>query len=141
MAPTLENLKKYTSIFFENHWDKNLLGEQPVWSKIHTDFSKSIPNFDKQGVYAFVMEDNITYIGVGASRCSGLYRGNGLSARVMKYCRYVDGVYSAVDERLKEAGALITMGFDVENAYMAHSLEVYLISKLEPKYNIVKAGM
>jgi len=79
--PNLENLRHFTEVFFGNHWKEEKLGLAPSWSAIHTDFRK-IPNYDKHGVYAFVKGDEIIYIGVGTSRCGGLYRGNGLSARV-----------------------------------------------------------
>ncbi len=50
--------------------------------------------------------DEITYIGVGTSAGGGLYRGNGLSARVMKYCRWIDKLkvfMVPIDERLKRS--------------------------------------
>ena len=141
--PNLENLRAFTEVFFGNHWKKEKLGLAPSWSAIHTDFRK-IPNYDKQGVYAFVKGDEITYIGAGTSRGGGIYRGNGLSARVMKYCRWIDkskDIYGAVDDRLKEAGAIVTIGFEQEHAYLANALEIYLISRLHPKYNYIKTGM
>lgn len=140
---TLQKLLEETSIFFDLHWCRDRLGNPPDWSAIHTDFRK-IPNYDKQGVYAFVHGEEVTYIGAGTSRGGGKYRGNGLSARVMKYCRWIDkvnDVYGAVDVRLKEAGAIVTIGFEQDHAYLANALEIYLISKLQPKYNIVKTGM
>lgn len=139
----LKNLIALTEIFFQNHWNEKKLGLPPSWSSIHTDFRK-IPNYDKQGVYAFVKDDEITYIGVGTSRGGGLYRGNGLSARVMKYCRWIDkpnNVYGPIDVRLKEAGAIITIGFEQNHAYLANALEIYLISRLQPKYNYIKTGV
>ena len=139
----LENLLEYTEDFFQNHWNGEKLGLPPSWSSIHTDFRK-IPNYDKQGVYAFVKDDEITYIGVGTSRGGGLYRGNGLSARVMKYCRWIDksnNIYGPIDARLKEAGAIVTIGFEQDHAYLANALEIYLISRLQPKYNYIKTGM
>lgn len=114
----------------------------PRWSAINSNFSKSIPNYDKQGVYVFVKENEITYIGVGTSRSFGRYKGNGLSVRVMKYCRWIDKeTYGPVDIRLKEAGALVTIGFELEHSYIANSLEIYLISRLHPKYKFIKVGM
>lgn len=140
--PNILNLLKNTDYFFRDHWNDKTLGKHPQWSNIHTNFNQSIPNYDKQGVYAFVKGDEITYIGVGTSRGSGRYRGNGLSARVMKYCRWLDKeTYGPIDERLKDAGALVTIGFEQEHAYLANALEIYLISKLQPKYNYIKVGM
>ncbi|MCL6237707.1 MULTISPECIES: GIY-YIG nuclease family protein [Acinetobacter] len=139
----LENLIVCTEVFFQNHWNGKKLGLPPSWSAVHTDFRK-IPNYDKQGVYAFVHGNEITYIGAGTSRGGGLYRGNGLSARVMKYCRWIDksnNIYGPIDDRLKEAGAIVTIGFEQEYAYIANALEVFLISRLKPKYNVIKTGM
>ena len=140
--PTINELLLSTELFFNQHWNTAELGEYPKWSDPHFNFGK-IPNYDKQGVYAFVKDDLITYIGVGTSRGSGRYRGNGLSARVMKYCRWNEDKteYIAVDPRLKEAGSIITIGFERDTAYLANALEIFLISKLEPIHNLVKVGM
>lgn len=140
--PLITDLIKKTNDFFSMHWNTNLLGDSPTSSAVHTDFSKSIPNYNKQGVYAFIKENEVTYIGVGTSRGSGRYKGNGLSARVMKYCRYIDkNTYGPVNERLKDAGTIMTIGFEQKYAYIANSLEIYLISRLHPKYNFIKVGM
>ena len=100
--PTLNELIRNTELFFEHHWNVDLLGTPPEWSPVHFNFGK-IPNYDKQGVYAFIKGDLVTYIGVGTSRGAGRYRGNGLSARVMKYCRwnedkteYIPGIITLV---------------------------------------------
>ncbi|WP_457795249.1 hypothetical protein, partial [Acinetobacter baumannii] len=71
------------------------------------------------------------------------YRGNGLSARVMKYCRWNEDKteYIAIDPRLKDAGSIITIGFERDTAYLANALEVFLISKIQPVHNVVKVGM
>lgn len=135
----LSLLLSLTQQFFEQYWNTNTLGVAPVWSDIHTNFGK-IPNFDKQGVYAFVKGSEITYIGVGASKGSGLYQGNGLSRRFQKYCKWIDetnNIYGAVDERLKDAGAVVTIGFDPEHAHLAYALEIYLISRMKPLHNKV----
>ncbi len=65
--PTVENLKVLTQEFFSLHWNAVLLGsDYPEWSDIY-EFTGSMPNHDKQGVYAFVKNGVVTYIGVGAS--------------------------------------------------------------------------
>ena len=76
-------------------------------------------------------------------RGAGRYRGNGLSARVMKYCRWNEDKteYIAIDPRLKDAGSIITIGFERDRAYLANALEIFLISKLQPVHNVVKVGM
>lgn len=140
--PTLNELIRNTELFFEHHWNVDLLGKPPEWSPVHFNFGK-IPNYDKQGVYAFIKGDLVTYIGVGTSRGTGRYRGNGLSARVMKYCRWNEDKteYIAIDPRLKDAGSIITIDFERDTAYLANALEVFLISKIQPVHNVVKVGM
>lgn|GEM_PF-5063084 len=58
----------------------------------------------------------------------------------MSYTRVINDIHTPVDDRLKEAGGMITIGFDPEDAYIANALELFLITKLEPKYNINKPG-
>ncbi|MGE8646249.1 hypothetical protein [Acinetobacter vivianii] len=138
-SSTLSILHSLTQQFFEQYWNNEKLGDAPVWSNVHTNFGK-IPNYDKQGVYAFVKGEEITYIGVGASKVSGQYQGHGLSNRFQKYCRWIDeanNIYGAVDERLKEAGAVSTIGFEQEHAHLAYALEIYLISRMQPLHNKV----
>lgn len=60
--PTVENLKVLTQEFFSLHWNAVLLGsDYPEWSDIY-EFTGSMPNHDKQGVYAFVKNGVVTYI-------------------------------------------------------------------------------
>ena len=60
----------------------------------------------------------------------------------MKYCRWIDKeIYGPIDERLKKAGAIVTIDFEQDHAYIANALEIYLISRLNPKYNFIKVGM
>lgn len=80
-------------------------------------------------------DHDVTYIGVATSKGSGLYRGHGIGKHFQAYAKYVDGQYQAVDVRLKEAGKVMTIGFEIEEAYLANALELYLIAKLNPKYN------
>tara|TARA_B100000378_G_C18052218_1_gene413514 strand:+ start:393 stop:599 length:207 start_codon:yes stop_codon:yes gene_type:complete len=49
--------------------------------------------------------------------------------------------YIAIDPRLKDAGSIITIGFERDRAYLANALEIFLISKLQPVHNVVKVGM
>ena len=137
--PTLKSLKEFTELFFKLHWNIDELGDAPQWSDIDTRF-RPIPNYNKQGVYAFIKGCEITYIGVGASKVGGKYSGNGLSDRVMKYCRWIDKAndhYGPVDKRLVDAGAIVTIGFEPNQAYLAYALEMYLILKMQPIHNKV----
>ena len=49
--------------------------------------------------------------------------------------------YIAIDPRLKDAGSIITIGFERDTAYLANALEIFLISKIQPVHNVVKVGM
>ena len=134
----LETLKNLTQNFFKLHWNLEELGEAPTWSDKDTEFRK-IPNYNKRGVYAFVKGNEITYIGVGASKVgTGKYQNHGLSKRFNRYCGWVDkpnNIFAVKDERLKDAGAVITLGFEPEHAHLAYALENYLIDQLKPVHN------
>lgn len=133
----LKNLKKLTKEFFSMHWNSEVIGsEYPGWSDIY-EFEGSLPNYDKQGVYAFVKNDEITYIGVGASsNGSGRYAGHGLGKRFQSYSKVEEGRHVPTDPRLVDAGAIITLGFNPNQAYLAYALEMFLISRMETAHNI-----
>jgi len=134
---TTEILEELTEDFFAKHWNVDLIDlAPPVWSKLY-EFDGSLPNYDKQGVYCFVKSGEITYIGVGASsNGKGKYAGHGLGKRFQSYSRVRNGRHMPIDPRLIEAGAMLTIGFEPEHAYLAYALEMYLLSKIETKYNI-----
>lgn len=139
-VPTIELLKTKTEQFFELHWKAEKLGKVPEWSDVVTDFKK-IPNYNKRGIYAFVKGEEITYIGVGAGQVKNpLYANHGLSARISRYIGWIDepnNIHGAKDEKLKDAGALTTLGFEPEQAYLSYALEMYLIHHLKPIHNKV----
>ena len=136
MSPSVESLKLLTTEFFSRHWNELIIGLPfPVWSERY-EFIGSLPNYDKQGVYAFVtQEGEVTYVGVGTSRGSGRYRGHGLGARFQAYSQVVNDAHSPTDSRLKEADGIITIGFSIDFAYIANALELFLLSRLRPRYN------
>jgi hypothetical protein len=141
MPASRKALESFTTEFFFKHWNETRIGKPPTWSERYEFVGGSLPNYEKQGVYAFVTAENeVTYIGVGTSRGGGLYKGHGLGSRFMSYTRVINDIHTPVDDRLKEAGGMITIGFDPEDAYIANALELFLITKLEPKYNINKPG-
>lgn len=135
---TLIELQLKTIQFFNMYWNTAELGEAPTWSEKDTEFRK-IPNYNKRGVYAFVKDSEITYIGVGASKVgTGKYQNHGLSDRFSRYCGWIDkpnDIYGAKDQRLKDAGAVITLGFEPEHAHLAYALENYLIDQMKPIHN------
>ncbi len=50
--PTVENLNVLTQELFSLHWNAVLIGsDYPEWSDIY-EFTGSMPNHNKQGVYA-----------------------------------------------------------------------------------------
>lgn len=59
-----------------------------------------------------------------ASKGHGLYPRHGIEK-----LKYVDGQYQALDERLREARKVITIGFEIEEAYLANALELHLIAQ------------
>ncbi len=135
MEPTLTDLKRLTNEFFLKHWNAETLQEDaPEWSDIYR-FEGSLPNYDKQGVYAFVQDNIVTYIGVGASKGNGRYAGHGLGKRFQAYSRVENDKHVPKDPRLVEAGGMITLGFNPTHSYLAYALEMYLIGKMNTKYN------
>lgn len=141
MEPDQKTLMEFTEEFFRKHWNKEEIGkEPPQWSGKYF-LEGSIPNHDKQGCYAFVRGNKITYIGVGTAQGSGRYRGHGIGSRFQSYMKVEsEGKYSATDEKLKEADYLITIGFDSEHAYLANALELFLIGRVRPEHNKNKPG-
>lgn len=134
---TINSLKDLTDKFFSMHWNVELIdSDLPEWSEVY-QFDDSLPNYDKQGVYAFIKNDVVTYIGVGASsNGTGGYAGHGLGKRFQAYSKVEDGKHIPTDPRLIDAGAMITIGFEPAQAYLAYALEMFLIGKIETEHNI-----
>lgn len=137
-SSTLSELRVQSKLFFDLHWNEASLGIPPQWSEVFSDFVK-MPNYLKAGVYAFVRGDEVVYIGVGASKGGGIYPDRGLSRRFQSYVKIdkENNTPYIVDKRLKEAGAVVTIGFESSHAYLAYGLEAFLISKLNPIHNKV----
>ncbi len=134
---TVDNLIKLTNEFFLMHWNSDIIkSKYPSWSETYR-FNGSLPNYDKQGVYAFVKDETVTYIGVGASsNGTGRYAGHGLGKRFQAYSKVEGGEHVPTDPRLLDAGAMITIGFDPAQAYLAYALEMFLVGKIETKHNV-----
>ena len=139
-TPSLDNLCAQTEQFFHLHWNHQELGTPPFWSETYVFEGGNLPNHNRQGVYAFVDDQTVTYIGVGASTGRGKSAGHGLGKRFQSYSRVVDGRHTAMEPRLVSAGSIITLGFDNETAYLAASLEIYLISRLDTEHNTNRPG-
>ncbi|MBW2005003.1 MAG: hypothetical protein JRI72_10410 [Deltaproteobacteria bacterium] len=132
----ISKLKSVTKEFSDKHWcEQEIDKSAPEWSEAYF-LQGSMPNHDKQGVYAFLTKHEVIYIGVGASRGSGRYRGHGLGSRMQDHMKCIGpGTYEAKDKKLEEADYIVTIGFDIEQAYLAYALESFLISRLNPKHN------
>lgn len=141
MPTSIKSLKKHTQDFFKHHWNDQVIGfSAPKWSEEWL-LAGPAPSYNKQGVYAFVKGDEIIYIGSGVSRGKKGYEGHGLGARIGGYVRVVkEGQYRAHDERLAEAGALVTIGFPSGYGHIAIALEYYLLSRVPTKHNSNRPG-
>lgn len=141
MPPNIEELIECSNQFFSLHWNAEAIGSNPPqWSERYT-FEGSLPNHEKQGVYAFVTKENeVTYIGVGTSKGNDRYRGHGLGKRFQAYTKMLNDAHTPTDERLVEAGGMVTIGFNIEQAYLANALELYLLGRLKTKYNSNRPG-
>lgn len=137
MEPSVVNLKNITCEFFEKHWnEEEIFCKAPDWSDLYA-FEGSLPNYDKQGVYVFVKNGLVTYIGVGASsNGTGKYAGHGLGKRFQAYTRVENDKHTPKDQRLVDAGAMLTIGFPPKLAYLAYALEMFLIGKLKTTHNM-----
>ena len=134
---TIGNLIIYTQRFFKMHWNyQALCHEPPHWScPVVVGGNSPLPNHDKRGVYAFVKGNTITYIGETTLNASGCYRSQDIGIHFQSFAQCVNGKYQVIDQRLIEAGRVMTLGFEVEEAYLANALKSYLVSKLYPRYN------
>jgi len=140
MNKTIEHLNEATSTFLELHAKSTKVAE---WSEPWR-FKGEIPNQAKQGVYAFLNTDQeVVYIGVGASKGDGIYEGAGLGRRLGRVWKKhtttptdVDGVklYEPTD-KYTYVDSIITFAFDIQEWYLAYALEYYLISELRPEKN------
>ena len=136
-SATVDNLKNLTEDFFSKHWGSEIINSSyPVWSDLY-QFNGSLPNYDKQGVYAFVKNGEVTYIGVGASsNGTGRYAGHGLGKRFQSYSKVEGGRHVPTDSRLIDAGAMMNIGFEPELSYLAYALEMYLVGKIATEHNV-----
>ncbi len=140
MEPSIENLKNLTDKFFSMHWYERIIGiKPPTWSELYT-FEGSLPNYNKQGVYVFIKGQHITYIGVATSNGTGIYRGHGLGKRFQAYTKVINNKHTPTEKRLIDAGAMLTIGFEQEQAYLANALELFLIGRLNTEHNLNRPG-
>lgn len=144
----IADLKRLTIEFFEMHWNKDKLNaEPPLWNSPYS-FKGSVPDHDKQGVYAFVRKDEVIYIGAGGSRSTPNYDGHGLGRRLHgDYLKVSEGgrgitdserPYEFKDKLWDEVDKIFTLGFKMEHSHLAYALETFLIRNMKPIRNTVQ---
>jgi hypothetical protein len=138
MENDLKKLNIVTHRFIDLHWPQG--DDMPRWSA-PWDFISGIPQGDCPGCYAFFdFNGNIIYIGVGASKGSGLYKGFGLAHRLNRYKKKVYGEntnYVLIEPWREIVKDVITIGFPDELYYLAYAFEAFLIMNLEPDRNVI----
>lgn len=141
---TMKQLQRSTTEFLTRHWDRAKLGnaEAPGWSAKPYHFRGLIPNGTSRGCYALLEGHEVVYIGLGARRGSGRYKGHGINARLKKYLRKDKRNKSASEDqprvRVKKWAkltAIYTIGFPEKYSYLAHALEDFLLYELSPRRN------
>jgi hypothetical protein len=125
---SIEELQETTDEFFENFCREDF--EKPKWSEKWL-FKNTLPNNDKRGCYAHLINDSVVYIGLAIGKS---YGGSGIGARVSKYWKKSTN-YSITnpiyDSKINDINGIITLPFSEDNFYVAAALEVYLIQKLK----------
>lgn len=141
MPTSVRSLKAHTEAFFDLHWNEQTIGAPfPIWSDPWR-LQGSVPNYDKQGVYAFVKDGVVTYIGSGTGKGKKGYEGHGLGARIGSYIRVAKpGLYRAHNMCLAEADFLLTIGFPAGFGHIAAALEHYLLARMPTLHNKNRPG-
>jgi hypothetical protein len=131
MPVTLDEVISTTSVYFARHWNASAIGKNPPeWQGWH-EFKGSAPNYHLGGCYTLFEGGELQYIGLGASRGSGLYLGHGISRRLKAHVLQND--WEKGPEWLKprprwpSITSIYTIGFDDDNVHVAPSLETFLI--------------
>lgn len=146
----LTNITDASNRFFNLHWPANW-GASPQWS-LPWDLVGEMTNVNRQGVYVLLNNNHeVIYIGVGASFGRGRYEGFGLGARISKkYIRKApnqQGVpvlqrryIPSREWENRHLSTIATIGFEGNQAYLAYSLEAFLLAEFLPPFNIVRAA-
>ncbi|MCB9261573.1 MAG: hypothetical protein H6607_04295 [Flavobacteriales bacterium] len=133
-----KDLISATDDFFKTYWNcKNEV--LPDWSK-HWVFVNSVPNHEKRGCYALLENDEIIYVGSALGSGYRNYKGNGLGFRLKRYYM-VDKNNKSTQRKYmptedwSNLTSIVTIGFPDEHYHLAAALEIYLITKLNPRRN------
>ena len=136
--PTLNNLQDKTDAFFKLHWLEDAVGQRPVWSPWDPFLRTPIPNFDKQGCYALMSDNDVNYVGLAVSKGWGNYRDRGISIRLYAHVLRVDKSQPAtymLRDKWQHITGICTIPFPNDRTYLAPALERFLIAELQPASN------
>lgn len=134
------NIDEATELFFSRHWVRSAIGsEPPRWVEWKSFLFGPVPNHDKAGCYALFRNTELVYVGLGASKGSGIYTEHGLATRLMKNVLCKDwskeGDWAKLNPKWDYITSLRTIGFAADTSYLAASLESFLIRQLRPPEN------
>lgn len=145
---SVEDLESRTKEFFDLHWSaKKCPDPPPIWDG-RWQFRGPVGKIaDMPGCYALLVEGNVVYIGVGAGR-NEKYPGAGLMQRLRSRFVVAHPEDPVESRRYEPAGVwkkhrvneIRLLGMPKGFGYLAYGLEIFLISKLEPQYNVQKPG-
>lgn len=131
-----------THEFFQRHWQSNF-GPEPIWSNLWSVTGQGpVPNGDKQGCYCLYQDTKPVYLGLGASRGSGLYREHGIGKRLYSHVLCIDtskgvennkGFYMP-RPKWQAVTHLRTIGLPSGYGYLAPALELFLLNRLPPSF-------
>lgn len=133
------SLKSATQVFLKNHWSTDSLGTAPEWEAWEPFLYGSVPKYNEGGCYALLVNDELVYIGLGASKGGGLYLKSGISRRLMSHV-YCSAKSPDDPRKLKlrepwlDVTGIYTIGLS-DKDYLAPALESYLIRQLSPRRN------
>lgn len=140
--PDFDSLKITTEAFFQLHWSFKQK-PYPRWCNEWT-WTGPLTDHARGGLYALLDErDELLYVGLGVSRSLGRYSEHGISRRLLSHVvttarapdgSKVPGTYTT-KARWQNVEKVCTLGFAPDVAYLAPSLEFYLISQLKPPRN------
>ena len=131
-------LLELTEGFFQRHW-QDAFGAVPEWCEPWPINSQGpVPNGERQGCYCLFQNATPIYVGLGASRGSGLYREHGIGKRLYSHVLRVDSSRGVVNnkgfymprEKWQHVTHLRTIGFPSGYGYLAPALESFLLSQL-----------
>ena len=137
---TFQDLETFTAIFFDRHWPHDDFNElRPTWIVWKPFLHGPVPNHKFAGCYALFKDNELVYIGHGASRGGGRYEHHGIGRRVMAHIIASDkqrgAEWSKLRERWIDINGFYSIALPHTLAYLSSSLETYLIRTLPTDRN------